>query len=298
MTASHLHPVRLDPGPLDSAVGGRLRVIVRHPREDDPGSASGPRRRVVLVHGTMDRATSFTRLKARLPDWTIMSYDRRGYARSSHLTAGGGFHEQVSDLVDVLDGEPAVAFGHSFGGDVVLATAAEHPQLISAAVVWEPPQPWLPWWPSPDGWGQDSAPGEGSRSPETDPADQAETFMRRMVGDRIWERLPSSTRVERRAEGLTLVSEIRSLGTGPVFDPARIAVPVIVGRGGKSAGFQRRATRELADNLERGQLAEIPEAGHGAHLSHPAELARLIVLAGTQAGQEVGDHAVPASRHR
>jgi pimeloyl-ACP methyl ester carboxylesterase len=240
----------------------------------------------------MDRATSFTRLKARLPDWTIITYDRRGYARSSHLAAGGGFHQQVSDLVDVLGGEPAIAFGHSFGGDVVLATAAEHPRLISAAVVWEPPQPWLPWWPNPDGWKEESNTADGGHFLETDPADQAESFMRRMVGDRIWERLPSSTRVERRAEGLTLVREIRSLGTGPVFDPARITVPVIVGRGGESAGFQRRATRELAESLERGELAEVPEAGHGAHLSHPGELARLIVRA-RAAGEALDDDPDP-----
>ena len=57
------------------------------------------------------------------------------------------FDDQVDDLVEVLDGEPAGAFGHSFGGDVVLAAAADHPELIPTALVWEPPQPWLSWWP-------------------------------------------------------------------------------------------------------------------------------------------------------
>jgi pimeloyl-ACP methyl ester carboxylesterase len=231
----------------------------------------------------MDRATSFGRLMNRLPDWAIIAYDRRGYARSSHVAPGAGFADQVEDLVGILGGEPAIAFGHSFGGDVVLAAAADHPQFIESAVVWEPPQPWLPWWPrladAAPAAGDPTAPGDRPDPVEQpDPGDQAESFMRRMVGDRVWERLPLSTRAERRAEGVTLVAEIRSLGTGPVFDPARIVAPVIVGRGGRSSGAQRRAARELAAALPRGELAEIADAGHGAHLTHPGELANLIRL--------------------
>ena len=134
----------------------------------------------------MDRATSFTRLMARLPDWRIVAYDRRGYASSSHIPAGETFDAQVEDLLEVLDGAPAVAFGHSFGGDVVLAAAAAHPSLIPSALVWEPPQPWLPWWPAAVG-----SPGSETNSStqgdhrEPDPADEAEAFMRRMVGDRV-----------------------------------------------------------------------------------------------------------------
>jgi pimeloyl-ACP methyl ester carboxylesterase len=228
----------------------------------------------------MDRATSFGRLMARLPDWEIVAYDRRGYARSSHVAPGAGFRNQVEDLVGILGTEPAIAFGHSFGGDVVLAAAADHPDLIQSAVVWEPPQPWLRWWPRLARDAPRSTPG-GHAHPndDSDPGDQAESFMRRMVGDRVWERLPPSTRADRRAEGATLVAEIRSLGTGPVFDPARILAPVIVGRGGLSSGAQRRAARELAAALPRGELAEIAGAGHGAHLTHPGELAGLIRLA-------------------
>ena len=78
------------------------------------------------------------------------------------------------------------------------------------------------------------------------------------------------------------MAELASLGTGPVFDPAQVSVPITVGRGGHSTGFQRRAARELASSLPLGELAEIPEAGHGAHLSHPGELAHLITLAATR----------------
>lgn len=241
-----------------------LRVFTREPTEDGPGAG----RLLVLVHGAMDRATSFTRLSARLRDWTVVSYDRRGYGHSSHLGPPEHFETQVDDLHEVLAGRTAVAFGHSLGGDVVLATMARHPGLVTSAVVWEPPQPWLPFWPA-----ESASRGAGSHLL---PEDRAEWFTRRMVGDRIWERLPSATRAQRRAEGRTLDAELRSLGGEPLFDPFRIRVPVIVGRGGESRVHHRRASRELAAALPTGELAEIPDSGHGAHLSHPAEVADLI----------------------
>lgn len=241
-----------------------LRIAWRDPLEDGPANG----RLVVLVHGAMDRSTSFTRLMARLADWTVLSYDRRGYARSAHLGPPESFTDQVNDLLEVLDGQPAVAFGHSLGGDIVLATEARFPGSLTAAVVWEPPQPWMPFWPA-----ESTTRGAGS---ELDPEDRAEWFMRRMVGDRIWERLPSATRRQRRAEGHTLNAELASLAGEPVFDPSRVGVPVLVGRGGRSRVHQRRGARELAAALPDGELVEIAGSGHGAHLSHPAEVAGLI----------------------
>jgi pimeloyl-ACP methyl ester carboxylesterase len=223
---------------------------------------------VVLVHGLLDRATSFTRLSAQLPDWTVVSYDRRGYDRSAHLGPPDSFDVQVDDLVEVMGERPAVAFGHSLGGDVVLATAARHPGLITAAVVWEPPQPWLPWWPR-----ESAAGGSGS---DLEPEERAEWFMRRMVGDRIWDRLPSATRQQRRSEGHTLAAELRTLSSGPPFDPELVRVPVLVGRGGRSRAHQRRSARELAASLPLGRMVEIAGASHGAHLTHPAEVAALV----------------------
>jgi pimeloyl-ACP methyl ester carboxylesterase len=239
-------------------------------RVDRPPLAAGPGRGrlLVLVHGAMDRATSFTRLMARLPDWEIVAYDRRGYGRSHHLGPARSFDEQIDDLRSVLDGRPAVAFGHSFGGDVVLATAARHPGALAAAVVWEPPLPWMPWWPE-----EPAAPGPGAH---LDPEERAERFMRRMVGNRVWERLPAATRAQRRAEGDTLAAEHSSLAAGPAFDPERVRIPVIVGRGGRSQIHHRRSARELAATLPEGELVEIPDAGHGVHLTHPAEVADLI----------------------
>jgi pimeloyl-ACP methyl ester carboxylesterase len=272
-----------------------LRILRRDPSMAEPSQG----RRVILVHGSMDRASSFTRLMGRLRDWSIVAYDRRGYAGSVAAGPPARFEDQVADLIEVLDGHPAVAFGHSFGGTVVLAAAAAHPDLFPAALVWEPAQPWLPWWPAvkasrgagvpeshteePDGSGSASAATTTAQAQTDERADRAEWFMRRMVGDRIWERLPASTRAQRRAEGDTLHAEITSLGSEPAFHTDAISTPVIVGRGGRSPGYQRRSAHDLATALALGQLAEIDGAGHGAHLTHPAEMAALLGRAAARA---------------
>jgi pimeloyl-ACP methyl ester carboxylesterase len=248
-----------------------LRVLRRPPTADGPGAG----RLLILVHGSMDRSTSFTRLMSKLPDWSVVAYDRRGYAGSADAGPPESFQRQVEDLVEVLDGVPAVAFGHSFGGDVVLAAASRHPEMIPAALVWEAPQPWLPWWPSHT--------AAGGAQAHLEPDDRAEWFMRRQIGDGVWERLPSATRARRRAEGPTLQAEMASLSGGPVFDAALVPIPVIVGRGTRSSAHQRRSAQELAAALPQGELAEIEGASHGAHLSHPGELADLVRRAASRA---------------
>jgi pimeloyl-ACP methyl ester carboxylesterase len=263
-----------------TSISTRLSLVRRDPTQ--PGPAEG--QRIVLVHGSMDRASSFGRLMNRLADCSIVAYDRRGYAGSAATGPAEGFAQQVSDLVEVLGDDRALVFGHSYGGDVVLATAERHPELIQAALVWEPPQPWLIGWPSSDDAGDAgdaSDAGDGISTPT--PADRAESFMRRMVGDRVWERLPERTRAQRRAEGEALHAEIQSLAGPAPFNPAHVRIPVTVGRGGRSSTPHRRAARELAAVLPAGKLAEIHDAGHGAHLSHPAELAKLIRAAAARA---------------
>ncbi|MBO0694183.1 MAG: alpha/beta fold hydrolase, partial [Acidimicrobiaceae bacterium] len=116
-----------------------LHVISRPPLAEGPGNGHV----LVAVHGAMDRSTSFRRLWTHLPDWAVVAYDRRGYAGSLDVPLAEDFDQQVQDLLDVVQAEVdpsdrVVALGHSYGGNVVLSTAAAHPGLLSAAVVYEP----------------------------------------------------------------------------------------------------------------------------------------------------------------
>ena len=58
--------------------------------------------------------------------------------------------------------------------------------------------------------------------PEQNPEDSAEAFMRRLVGNKVWERLPERTRTARRSEGRVLVGELRDLRSGPLGSQTRL----------------------------------------------------------------------------
>jgi len=245
-----------------------LHVIERPPLEDGPDD----RAVVVLVHGSLDRANSFRRVAARLPDVTVITYDRRGYARSVEVPPTVSFDRQVDDLLEVVGARRVVGVGHSLGGDVVLSAAQRHPELLRAAMVFEPPQPWL---------ALSSERSAGSPAVlalgQQDPPGTAEMFMRRMIGDDSWERLPVATKESRRSEGAALVAELRALrSTGPVFDAGSVTVPVVCGYGSRSRPHHQEGTQRLAASLPRGELQCIEGSSHGAHLSHPGGFARLI----------------------
>lgn len=231
---------------------------------------------VVLVHGTMDRSSSFGRVRRSLDDLRVARYDRRGYARSVELGPPDSFHQQVDDLLDVVDwvvgtGPPPVVFGHSYGGTVALAAAAEAPDRLAGVISYEAPLPWMDWWPS-------SSAGAEAVAASDGPEDAGERFMRRMVGDARWEKLPPSTRAARRAEGPTLVAELAQLrppNPAP-FELSSIRVPVLAAQGTEGATHHGEATRAVADGVPGADLEVVSGAGHGIHLTHPAAVAAMV----------------------
>lgn len=224
--------------------------------------------RVVLVHGSMDRAASMARLVKALADQAdVISFDRRGYGRSRPHTGPFTIAENVADVVAVLDGQPAVLVGHSFGGNVVLALAQEYPDLVTGVAVYEAPLSWRPGWP-----------GSSSRLDMGEPPDVAEAFMRRMIGDRAWEMLPQATRQARRDEGVVLVGELGDLRRQAPWSPERISAPVIVGCGDRGLEHHRRGSAWIAAEIRGAQLVTLTNADHGAHRSRADEFARQLVI--------------------
>ena len=235
---------------------------------------------IALVHGSLDRSAGLLKLSRRLDDrCRVLRYDRRGYGRSTPHAGPFDVAAQVADLVVLLDGRPAVVFGHSFGGNVALALADRHPELVRAVGVYEAPLPWLDWWPS------GTAGGEAATAAD-DPADAAERFMRRMVGDEKWMRLPAGTRAARRTEGVTMVTELAALRDGAPWDPARITVPAVAMHGSAGHEHHRRSTSYLGAVLPDCPVVTIEGARHFGPNSHPdavaAVLAELVSRAETR----------------
>ena len=235
--------------------------------EHDPG---GDVPTVVLVHGSLDRSSAFARVQRHLADVRVLRYDRRGYGRSTELGPAGSFEQQVDDLAAVVGDRPAVAVGHSLGGVIALALAQRTPELVRAVVAYESPMAWEPWWPA-------GTAGSTAMAAEGAEGEAAERFMRRMVGDERWGRLPERTRSARRAEGPALVAELRSIRdrTRPPYVPEALAVPVLAAHGTKSSPHHQRTAVELSARAPKGELAVVDGAGHGVHLTHPEALAAL-----------------------
>jgi len=230
---------------------------------------------VVLIHGSLDRSAGLLKLSRRLDDRHLVTrYDRRGYGRSTASAGPYGIDEQVRDLQQVLDGaaepgRPVVLVGHSFGGNVALAFAERLPGLVDGVVVYEAPLSWRTWWP------EDSAGGDAVAW-QADPAEAAERFMRRLISDDRWERLPASTKESRRREGIAMVGEFLALRSGPAWTGERIRVPVLAMHGEFGADRHRRGAAVIAAEIRGAELRTLAGGRHPGPNTHPDEVAAII----------------------
>ncbi len=245
-------------------VGETARPVIWH---EEHGPDDAPL--VVLVHGSMDRATGLAKLSRRLDDrFRVLRFDRRGYGRSVPHPGPFDVASQVDDVEALLSGRRALLFGHSFGGNVALAAAQRLGEQIEAVVVYESPLSWRDWWP-----------GQASRAVvdgSGDPADLAEAFMRRLIGDERWERLPPRTRQQRRDEGPALVAELTALALSAPWDADRIFVPVVALAGEHGRPHHLAASRVLADEIAGASYSEVAGAGHFGPNTHPDDVAHHI----------------------
>ena len=226
---------------------------------------------VVVVHGTMDRAAGMLRLSRKLDDrYRVLRYDRRGYGRSNPHDGPFDMDGHVHDLVGLLHGRRAVLVGHSYGGNVALATATRHPELVEGVVVYETPMSWEPWWPGTTAGSVAVASQDGTEV-------AAEVFMRRLIGDRRWDELPERTRAVRRAEGAALVGELGDLRANAPWHPEDVHVPVAIGRGSKGAAHHQTGMARMAELIAGSELITLEGCRHDAPTSHPADFCHQLV---------------------
>jgi pimeloyl-ACP methyl ester carboxylesterase len=228
---------------------------------------------LIVVHGSMDRSAGLLRLSRRLDaQFHVVRYDRRGYGRSRSVGPPWTVEANVADLEALVTASPTLSvslFGHSFGGNVVLALAARRPDLISSVIVYETPLSWLEWWPG------NSA--GGAAMAVDDPGDAAEAFMRRLVGDAVWDRLPASKQADRRAEGAAMVSELADLRRSPPWDAGDITTPVLALYGEHARPHHREAMGGLAGMLDDGRSEMVVGAGHAGPHTHADAVATSVV---------------------
>lgn len=227
---------------------------------------------VVLIHGALDRSAGLLKLSRRLDEWAFVArYDRRGYGRSTPHDGPFGIPEQVTDLVDVVerhrpaDARRTIVIGHSYGGNVALAAAQRHPALVDVVVTYESPLSWLEWW--------GGSAGSEAVAWHHDPPEAAERFMRRLIGDDRWERLPEATRMARRDEGPAMIGELTELRERPAWDGPEIGVPVLALYGEYGKPHHRRGAETIAELVPGGRVERIDGAAHFGPNTHPDAVA-------------------------
>jgi pimeloyl-ACP methyl ester carboxylesterase len=230
---------------------------------------------VTLVHGSLDRSAGLLKLGRRLTDrYRVTRYDRRGYGRSAPSAGPFGIDDQVTDLISIVaaadePNRPHVVVGHSYGGNVALAFAERHPDLVDAVVTYETPLSWRSWWP-------DDSAGSDAVAWSSDPEEAAERFMRRLIGDDRWERLPPSTRRSRRREGAAMVGELLDLRARAPWTASAITVPVLAVHGELGQPYHRRGAESIALEVPDGEYASVIGAKHPGPNTHPEAVAALI----------------------
>ena len=220
--------------------------------------------RVVFVHGVLDRGRSFESVAALLEGECRMQwYDRRGYGDS--VDAPGvpvGVDGHIDDLIALLDGEPAVVVGHSFGGVTVVGAALRAPELVRAVVLYETGFAWAPGW--------DDSPVQALLAGE-DP----EGAGVRNLFPRRYDSMSDDERSQLRREAAAFLAEERSVRTGgPPYDVAGLTVPLVFG----SSGVERFTA--VADHLRRVvagvETVIVPGGGHNPHRTAPEAFADLV----------------------
>jgi pimeloyl-ACP methyl ester carboxylesterase len=130
---SRLVPIGVRRGGV--AVGGRVLRWIEAGRGEPV---------VVMEAGAGDTALAWAPILAQVAERTrLVAYDRAGLGRSDPPPTPPTMAAQTSDLLAVIAAvttRPCILVGHSWGGILVQAAAAERPEVVAAMVLVDPAQ--------------------------------------------------------------------------------------------------------------------------------------------------------------
>ncbi len=231
--------------------------VVEHPA-DDPDAPV-----IVLVHGVLDSSVSFEGVLDELvPEFTVVTYDRRGWGRSRDASPAQTLDEHAHDVIAAMGERRATIVAHSYGGAVGLLTASLRPDLVAALAVFEPTVAWAEWWPDPETIAEQAV--------------HVQHHFRAGLEDR-----PRPTSEERARDQALLAHEL-TLVREPSFTFDDVTVPCLIGRSTLTTPWHVESTTRLAE-LFAADLVVIEDAGHTAHRTQPkafADFARRAVALG------------------
>ncbi len=248
---------------------------------------------LVLVHGSWSDHTSWMGV---VPDlartFRVVTYDRRGHSASGAPPEPGSRQQDEDDLAGVIEGvgpAPVHVAANSFGASTALGLSTRRPELFRSLAVHEPPLMSIV---TDDSELQPTMAALQKRIDRVlgdlragDAAGGARRFVEDVAfGPGVWDQLPEPVRQAFVGNALTFLDEQSDpqWATLDLEALGRFDRPVLLTRGDASPPWFPRIVERLASALPRAKTHVYAGAGHGPHMTHPAEY--VAVLTGFIAG--------------
>jgi pimeloyl-ACP methyl ester carboxylesterase len=238
--------------------------------------------RIVLIHGSAtDGDTWAVQTKSKLGEELRAMFRLRAYDRGDH----GSVEEYAREAIAVLeeDTSPALVCGSSFGAVVALEAVRQRPTAFAGAVLLEPPMA-----PSDAVAPQqrDLLANFDQRRREQGDAAAAELFLRTVLGDAAYERMPRTYQDRAKATAAQIRADSAALiAYRPRYaELSSLRVPVMLVGGERSAPYFRPTLNALRAALPDAHLQILPGAGHMMHVEAHKKFADLLVAFGRDIG--------------
>lgn len=230
-------------------------------------AGAGPR--ILLIHGSAaDHTTWSIQLASALRErFTLIAYDRRADAAS--------VEEHAADAIELFGDERGLVIGSSFGAVIALEVVRRHGARVAGAVLVEPPMA-----------ASDDHPAAPAaflaeydrRAAEQGGPAAAELFLRMVLGDAVFERMPRAYQDRAKAKWAEIRADSAALiAYRPRYQElARIVVPVLLLGGDRSAPYFRPTLEALRAALGDARLEVVANAGHMLHAEAHRRFAELI----------------------
>ena len=238
---------------------------------------------ILLVHPAGATASTWGRLVDELARLgRVISYDRRGYARSGgepvrHMRTHTA---DAAMLLERAEGGPAVVVGTSAGAAIAVDLAVRRPDLVHAVVAHE--FPWRFTRHLPSGAQTATLARVGWFASRGRKSDAAEALLRSVYayrdGGTAWDAFPEDWRRAGRENAAATLADLRnSIGVYPsAADLATVEVPVVCSYGARSPDGMARLVRSLAAAIPTARAERIDGAAHAAPFDATDDFASLI----------------------
>ena len=238
---------------------------------------------ILLIHPAGSTATTWGSATEQLaPIGRVLTYDRRGYARSGGqpVRSVATHTADAAAILESLAAPPAVVVGTSAGAAIAVDLAVRRPDLVQVVIAHE--FPWRFTRHLPTASQVVALAGIGSFVLRGQQGDAAEALLRSAYsyrdGGSAWDAFPEAWRQAARENARpTLVDFRNSIGSYP--SPAELAtvqVPVVCTYGARSPTSMAGLVRSLAAAIPTARTQRIEGAGHAVAFDATTTFVQLI----------------------